>query len=84
MPTNLFQKGRKKTGGRQKGTKNFNTGEIQKMVLAGLTQEYIDNLREHKPDLYVALVKAMLPKNINIGGQEENSLVVHIAGKYGN
>jgi hypothetical protein len=79
----MFQKGHKKIGGRVKGTKNFNTGEIQKMVLAGLTPDYIEDLRLHKPDLYIALAKAMLPKNINLGGQEANELKIKIAGKYG-
>jgi hypothetical protein len=79
----MFVKGHKKIGGRVKGTKNYNTGEIQKMVLAGLTPDYIENLRQNKQDLYIALVKTVMPKNINLGGQEANELKIKIAGKYG-
>ena len=85
MPKKLFQKGHEKLGGRTQGTVNKYTQELKEAVLHAINDpKYIQKLKDARPELLVSLAKAMLPKDVNIGGQPDNELLIKIAGKYGN
>lgn len=80
-----FKAGHKKVGGRVAGTPNNYTTEFKTTVMQAINDPaYIKLLKETRPELLVSLAKAVLPKDVNIGGQADNELVIKIAGKYGN
>jgi hypothetical protein len=84
MPKNLFEKGREKTGGRVKGTLNKHTTEVKEATMKCANDpKYIAWLKENRPELFISLVKAILPKDVNLGGQEDNELTIRIRGYQG-
>lgn len=85
MPKILFQKGHKKYGGRTAGTPNNYTQEFKELVMKAVNDpKWIDKMKETRPEILSSLAKAIIPKDVNIGGQPDNELVIKIAGKYGN
>lgn len=69
MAKQLFEKGRKKTGGRQKGSRNLITESMQDAienafhVLGG--RQYLVELGEKDPKTFVALLGKLLPHIIS-------------------
>lgn len=79
-----FVKGREKTGGRTKGTPNKNTAEFKDNVMSAINdKKFIEKLKKERPELLVSLAKAMLPKDVNLGSQEDNKLEIRIRGYNG-
>ena len=79
-----FVKGRAKTGGRVKGTPNKSTAEFKETVMNAINdKKYIEKLKKERPELLVALAKAVLPKDVNLGSQEDNQLTIRIRGYRG-
>lgn len=74
----------KKTGGRQKGTPNKHNAQLQEMIINALHsvggQAYLEEQAEKNPVAFLSLIKAILPKNVNIGNQEDNKLEIRIRG----
>ena len=74
----------KKTGGRVAGTPNKNTAELQTLIRGALSavggQAYLEEQAVKNPVAFLSLLKSILPKNVNIGGQEDNELVIRIRG----
>lgn len=84
MPTPLFEKGREKTGGRVKGTLNKHTTELKEAVMKATNDpKFIAKLKAERPELLISLAKAILPKDVNLGGQEDNQLEIRIRGYQG-
>jgi len=86
MPSSdtYFQKGREKTGGRKAGTPNKNTKEYTEAVMACANDpKYIEKMKKERPDIFVRMIASVLPKNVNIGGQEGNALEIRIRGYKG-
>lgn len=84
-----YQKGRPKTGGRKKGTPNIVTSEAREMILTALNNvggvEYLERQAITNPVAFMSLIKAVLPKDVNLGSQVDNELVIKIRGaKIGN
>lgn len=84
-----FQKGQKKLGGRTKGTPNVATAEIKEMVRQALNEvggvEYLKDQAIINPTAFLSLIKSILPKDVNVGGQPDNELIIKIRGaKIGN
>lgn len=79
-----FQSGHKKTGGRTKGTPNVATKEIKEMIHQALHNvggiEYLERQAEENPGSFMKLIQAILPKDVNVGGQPDNELVIKIRG----
>lgn len=79
-----FVKGREKTGGRVKGTPNKVTAEFKETVMNAINdKKYIEKLKKERPELLVALAKAVLPKDVNLGSQDDNQLTIRIRGYQG-
>ena len=80
----MFQKGRAKTGGRTKGIQNKETREIKEMIHQALHNvggiEYLERQAEENPGSFMKLIQAILPKDVNVGGQPDNELVIKIRG----
>ncbi len=79
-----FQTGHKKTGGRVKGTPNVATAEIKEMVRQALNEvggvEYLKEQALVNPTAFLSLIKSILPKDVNVGGQPDNELIIKIRG----
>ena len=79
-----FQKGQKKLGGRTKGTPNVATAEIKEMIHTALNNvggiEYLQEQALINPVAFMGLIKAILPKDVNVGSQADNELVIKIRG----
>lgn len=79
----LFEKGRAKTGGRQKGTPNKAT-VIEQRLMDGLEGVNIEllilELAEKNPQALLGLLSKFIPNRVNVGGQEDNELVIKIKG----
>ena len=86
MPTKLFQKGNKfGTLSSRKGIPNNYTQEFKELVMKAVNDpKWIAKMKETRPEILSSLAKAIIPKDVNIGGQPDNELVIKIAGKYGN
>jgi hypothetical protein len=85
IPSNWHRpKGTPKTGGRVKGTPNKTTAELKNMVMMALDKaggvDYLLKQARDNPTAFLSLVKSLLPKDVNVGGQEDNKLVVTILG----
>lgn len=81
----VFKTGHKKIGGRVAGTPNNYTTEFKTLVMKAVNDpKWIDKMKETRPEILSSLAKAIIPKDVNIGGQPDNELVIKIAGKYGN
>ena len=75
---------RQKTGGRVKGTPNKVTGDIKTMIRDALSDvggvEYLKTQARANPTAFLGLIKSIIPRDVNIGGQEDNELVIKIKG----
>jgi hypothetical protein len=73
-----------KTGGRVKGTPNKVTGDIKTMLRDALSDvggvEYLKTQARANPSAFLGLIKSIIPRDVNIGGQEDNELVIKIKG----
>lgn len=73
-----------KTGGRVKGTPNKVTGDIKTMIRDALSDvggvEYLKTQARANPTAFLGLIKSIIPRDVNIGGQEDNELVIKIKG----
>lgn len=85
MPSSdsYFKAGRAKTGGRQKGTPNKAT-VLENKIMSGVEKVEIENyvveLSQKYPTLFVRLIEKLLPAKVNVGGQEDNELIIKIKG----
>lgn len=86
MTKHLFQKGNQYGAATsRKGIPNKYTQEFKENVLKAVNDpKWIAKMKEERPEILSSLAKAVLPKDVNIGGQPDNELVIKIAGKYGN
>jgi hypothetical protein len=79
-----FEKGHKKVGGREAGTSNKVTGDIKAMIRDALSDvggvEYLKTQARANPTAFLGLIKSIIPRDVNIGGQEDNELVIKIKG----
>ena len=82
-----FKPGQAKTGGRVKGTPNKNTAEIKIMIYNALHraggEDYLLQQSKENPVAFMSLLKAILPKDVNLGNQEDNKLEIRIRGYKG-
>ena len=73
-----------KTGGRVKGTPNKVTGDIKTMIRDALSDvggvDYLKTQAKANPTAFLGLIKSIIPRDVNIGGQEDNELVIKIKG----
>jgi hypothetical protein len=73
-----------KTGGRVKGTPNKVTGDIKAMIRNALSDvggvEYLKTQALDNPTAFLGLIKSIVPRDVNIGGQEDNELIIKIKG----
>lgn len=79
----LFEKGRAKTGGRQKGTPNKAT-VIEQKLMDSIDKIDIEmlilELASKNPQALLGLLSKFIPNRVNVGGQEDNELVIKIKG----
>lgn len=70
---------RSKTG-RAKGTPNKATKEIKQMIEGALNalggQKYLEQQALENPVAFMGLIGKILPKDVNVGGQQDNPLLV--------
>lgn len=70
--------------GRKKGSSNKNTKEIKEMIHIALMKaggvEYLIGQAHTNPTAFMGLVKAILPKDVILGGQEQSPLTITIRG----
>lgn len=82
----MFVKGRQKlpNSGRTKGTPNKATAPLKEMIYDTLIElggiDYLKKLALDNPTAFATLIKAILPKDVNIGGQKDNEFIVKILG----
>lgn len=70
-----------KTGGRTKGTPNKATpikAQIEAALNAVGGQKYFEMLAIEHPAVFGGVLKAILPKDVNVGGQADNPIVTKI------
>lgn len=60
------------------------TKEIKEMIHQALTDvggvEYLKEQALINPTAFLSLIKSILPKDVNVGGQPDNELVIKIRG----
>lgn len=82
-----FTKGHEKKGGRVAGTPNKATVELKAMIRNALDavggEEYLKRQAKENPVAFMSLLKAILPKDVNLGNQEDNKLEIRIRGYCG-
>lgn len=82
-----FQKGHKKVGGKKLGTKNKIPSSVAEAIYNTFikvgAEEYLEGLAFDNPAVFAALLKAILPKNVNLGSQDDNQLTIRIRGYQG-
>lgn len=86
MPSSdtYFKAGREKTGGRVAGTPNKNTREYKEAVMKCANDpKFIEKMKKERPDIFVRMVAAVIPKDVNLGSQEDNKLEIRIRGYQG-
>lgn len=73
-----------KTGGRVKGTPNKVTGDIKQMIRDALSEvggvDYLKTQAESNPTAFLGLIKSIVPRDVNVGGQTDNELIIKIKG----
>lgn len=76
-------KGRK-TGGRVAGTPNKVTGDIKEMIRNALSEvggvDYLKTQAKQNPTAFLGLIKSIVPRDVNVGGQTDNELIIKIKG----
>lgn len=81
-----FKKGIQKVpnSGRQKGVQNKATRDIKEMIAGALDkaggQQYLYEQALVNPVAFLGLIKAIVPRDVNLGGQEGNELTIKILG----
>ena len=79
-----FEKGREKTGGRVAGTPNKVTTDIKQMIREALTKaggvDYLQAQAKSNPSAFLGLIKSIVPRDVNVGGQTDNELIIKIKG----
>ena len=74
----------KKTGGRGKGTPNKVTGDIKQMIRDALSEvggvDYLKTQAKSNPTAFLGLIKSIVPRDVNVGGQTDNELIIKIKG----
>ncbi|MBQ2176247.1 MAG: hypothetical protein II453_14690 [Alphaproteobacteria bacterium] len=79
-----FEKGHKKLGGREVGTPNKATGDIKQMVRDALSEvggvDYLKTQAKSNPTAFLGLIKSIVPRDVNVGGQTDNELIIKIKG----
>lgn len=82
-----FVKGHKKVGGRKAGTKNNTPAAVADGIIEAYEElggkDYLVFIGQKYPAVFMALLAKLLPKNVNIGGQEGNALEIRIRGYKG-
>lgn len=76
-----FQPGHQKVGGRKKGTANKAPARLRKAIFAALdsgegAQAYFEWLKKEEPAVYGSLLKAFIPKDVNLSGDLNTNLVI--------
>lgn len=78
-----FEKGRAKTGGRQKGTPNKAT-VIEQRLMDSLDsieiESLIAKLAKEYPQALLGILSKFIPNRVNVGGQTDNELIIKIKG----
>lgn len=73
-----------KTGGRVKGTPNKVTGDIKQMIRDALSEvggvDYLKTQAKSNPTAFLGLIKSIVPRDVNVGGQTDNELIIKIKG----
>lgn len=73
-----------KTGGRVKGTPNRVTGDIKQMIRDALSDvggvDYLKVQAKQNPTAFLGLIKSIVPRDVNVGGQTDNELIIKIKG----
>ncbi len=68
--------------GREKGSKNKATAAIKDMIEGALSdvggRAYLARQAEENPSAFMGLVGKILPKDINVGGQQDSPVVISI------
>jgi len=64
-------KGAPKTGGRKKGTPNKHPVELKQAIFGALhsgdgAEAYMVQLKKQRPELFSSLLKAFIPKDVNV------------------
>ena len=81
-----FKKGIQKVqnSGRQKGVQNKASRDIKEMIAGALNmaggQEYLYQQSQENPVAFLGLIKTIVPRDVNLGGQEGNELTIKILG----
>ena len=80
-----FEKGRTKTGGRKKGVGNKQTAELREMIMTALNEaggvDYLVQQATKSPNAFMSLIKAVLPKDVTVSGQENGEpITIRIRG----
>ena len=74
----------KKTGGRVAGTPNKMTGDIKEMIRNALSEvggvNYLKEQARTNPNAFLGLIKSIVPRDVNVGSQTDNELVIKIKG----
>lgn len=74
----------KKTGGRVAGTPNKMTGDIKEMIRSALSEvggvNYLKEQAQTNPTAFLGLIKSIVPRDVNVGSQTDNELVIKIKG----
>ena len=70
----------RKTGGRQKGSKNKVSGELKSMILGALNgaggEAYLLEQAKNNPNAFLSLIGKVLP--MTVAGDEDNPLQLHV------
>jgi len=68
--------GKKTGGGSRKGVPNKVTKELKEMILGALDkaggEDYLIQQAQENPNAFLTLLGKVIPKDLNIGGQENN------------
>ena len=79
-----FEKGHKKYGGREAGVPNKATADIKDMIRNALSEvggvDYLKTQAKQNPTAFLGLIKSIVPRDVNVGGQTDNELIIKIKG----
>jgi hypothetical protein len=68
--------------GRPKGSLNHESKAVKEMVFAALNNaggtEYLTQQAKDNPSAFMTMVGKLLPKDINLGGQDDNPLTLMV------
>lgn len=80
MASEPLKKGRKKTGGRQKGTPNKTPAILKELILGALDQvggqEYFVKLANEQPVAFCGLIGKILPTQVNMQTGKDIQIVI--------